>query len=413
MRIGLLGCGGDSWMGGAYYLVNLVRALSALPEEERPEVVLVLPPGVDKRHFDEIADQVAFIEAGSLGSSWLSRAQAWGPGFRRLLMRSVFRLEAVRSLRRHAELEFFVQLAPLLSKASVDMLFPCLDALPDEYPIPWVPWAWDFQHKYYPAFFTVGQLRERDEVFNRMRCSGRRVVVSSQNALEDFDRFFPGCRENLRVLHFCSVPREDWFSGDPCGVRRKYGLPQEFFLVSNQFWEHKNHAVVLDAVRMLRERGRSIVIACTGQTKNTHQPDYMPRLEALRRKHHLEEYIRVLGLIPRLDQVQLMRCCQAVVQPSLFEGWSTVVEDARALGRPLLVSNLPVHREQAHPRAVYFDPRSAEELAEHLVQAMEWSPGPASDEVAHLTAHGARMIGYARSFIRLATEQMQCHRPQR
>ena len=404
MKIGLLGCGGDSWMGGTYYLINLVRAMDRLPAEERPEVTLVLLPGLERKHFEEIADRVTFIETTSSEGGTLARAQGLSPGIRRLVIRSVYRFKSVRNYKRRSELRVFQQLASRLKEASLDLLFPCLDTLTDDYPIPWLPWAWDFQHKYYPTFFTSGQLRERDEVFERMGRSGRPVVVSSQNALEDFDRFFPGYRENLRVLHFCSVPRDEWFQGEPDQVRREYNLPERFFLLSNQFWEHKNHQAVWDAVRILKEQGKPVTVVCTGQTKNAHQPDYMPRLESLRREHNLEEHIRILGLVPRYKQIQLMRLCQAVVQPSLFEGWSTVVEDARALGRPLIVSDLPVHREQAHPKAVYFDAGSPDELAKHLEQTMESSPAFLSGEATHLEKHRERVAEYARTFIRLAGE---------
>ncbi len=40
----------------------------------------------------------------------------------------------------------------------------------------------------------------------------------------------------------------------------------------------------------------------------------------------------------------------AVINPSRFEGWSSSVEEAKALGKPLIVSDIPVHREQVAGR---------------------------------------------------------------
>jgi glycosyltransferase involved in cell wall biosynthesis len=45
------------------------------------------------------------------------------------------------------------------------------------------------------------------------------------------------------------------------------------------------------------------------------------------------------------------------------------VEEAKALGTPLLLSSLDVHREQAGDRATFFDPRSPRELADALLAA--------------------------------------------
>jgi glycosyltransferase involved in cell wall biosynthesis len=61
-----------------------------------------------------------------------------------------------------------------------------------------------------------------------------------------------------------------------------------------------------------------------------------------------------------------MRASSALLNPSLFEGWSTTVEEARALGVPLILSDLSVHREQAGNDACFFDRSSAASLAEAL-----------------------------------------------
>ena len=61
-----------------------------------------------------------------------------------------------------------------------------------------------------------------------------------------------------------------------------------------------------------------------------------------------------------------MRRSIAVVQPSLFEGWSTLVEDARLLGKPMILSNLPVHLEQNPPYSAFFEVNSPEDLAKLL-----------------------------------------------
>ena len=63
--------------------------------------------------------------------------------------------------------------------------------------------------------------------------------------------------------------------------------------------------------------------------------------------------------ISREDQLGLMRDSLAVVQPSLFEGWGTVVEDAKTLGVQVLCSDIEIHHEEnelivgTHGRGIY------------------------------------------------------------
>ena len=87
--------------------------------------------------------------------------------------------------------------------------------------------------------------------------------------------------------------------------------------------------------------------------------------------------LSVSGLLPRSHQIQIVRRAVALVQPSLFEGWSAVVEDARTFGKRIYLSDLAVHREQDPPDAVFFDAHAPEQLADLI--AGDWSqlrPGP-------------------------------------
>jgi glycosyltransferase involved in cell wall biosynthesis len=114
----------------------------------------------------------------------------------------------------------------------------------------------------------------------------------------------------------------------------------------------------------------------------------------------LSANIRFLGFIDRAEQLALMQAAQAIVQPSLFEGWSTVVEDAKALGKFLILSDLPVHREQlAAPysaaHAAFFDPHNPQTLADCIEQAWQNPPNPpAIDYQAQIQAFGQTLMDF-------------------
>ena len=64
----------------------------------------------------------------------------------------------------------------------------------------------------------------------------------------------------------------------------------------------------------------------------------------------------------------------AVVQPSLFEGWSTIIEDCKALNHFVIASDLAVNQEQTKENCIFFDRYSAEALAQHLADFIEHEP---------------------------------------
>ena len=61
-------------------------------------------------------------------------------------------------------------------------------------------------------------------------------------------------------------------------------------------------------------------------------------------------------MIPYEDVLFMMRNCVAVINPSRFEGWSSTVEEAKSIGKRVLLSDIPVHREQNPNHALYFGP---------------------------------------------------------
>jgi glycosyltransferase involved in cell wall biosynthesis len=72
------------------------------------------------------------------------------------------------------------------------------------------------------------------------------------------------------------------------------------------------------------------------------------------------------GFISREDQLILMKNAMAIIQPSLFEGWSTVIEDCKALGQFVIASDLDVNKEQLTTNCLFFQRNDASELSAHM-----------------------------------------------
>jgi len=108
--------------------------------------------------------------------------------------------------------------------------------------------------------------------------------------------------------------------------------------------------------------GVSVTVVFTGN-EQVGDGSYALGLKKYVAENHLQNNCLFLGFIDRKEQLLLMKESIAVIQPSLFEGWSTVVEDAKCLGKFLLLSELRVHKEQVQKNAAFFDPLNVEQLA--------------------------------------------------
>lgn len=380
LRIALVMQGGRSWIGGAAYIECLASALSRLESGTRSRL--------DLRLYYKEAHPSDSLSRECLNS--FDGVHAW-PLWKRAARKAVEKLSRGRS-----------RAFDLLAERGIDFAYPhfskgaasCRSAA-------WIP---DFQHRHLPEFFSKREIAFRGALYGRIAERAETVVLSSAAAGADFRRFYPNAAGKARILSPYVAPQRAWLESDAQAVQRKYGLPDRFFVISNQFWAHKNHAVVFDALAELAARGVRPAVACTGLLEDARRPGYAREILGRLRARGLEAQVRLLGLVPRANQVQLLRRALAVIQPSLFEGWSGTVEDARTLGKNILLSDIPVHREQDPPRARYFNPRDAGALA-HLIERawLELAPGPvAADETEAAALALERSLDFARAFLTIA-----------
>jgi glycosyltransferase involved in cell wall biosynthesis len=372
------------------YTKNIAKALYELSAERRADFELVpisAGPVPDNLYADMPPEFFAsLLQPGSLPQGPVTRGR-WKARLNRLLR---------------------PKQAPwleVIERSEADFLYPSLPSRWRRTPrtATWIP---DFQHRYYPDFFTEKEVRERDSVHGLVARHAPIVVFSSQSVKEDWGRFYPRAIDKARVLRFRTVPAPHWWSGDPVATQQRYHLPDRFFIVCNQFWQHKNHRVVFEAIRLLQKRGLLIQVACTGPLEDYRQAGYAAQVRQWLHEFGIAERVHLLGLLPRTDQIQLIRRSLAMIQPSLFEGWSTLVEDGRCLGKRMLISDIAVHQEQDPPGAVYFSPANAGELAERLAEWWErLSPGPDNAvERAARQRQAGEIREFAERFLTLARQ---------
>lgn len=234
--------------------------------------------------------------------------------------------------------------------------------------IKWIP---DFQHNVYPQNFSYEERQDRTKNFQLISKGKAALVLSSKSAKKDFEKYYPPKRD-VYVIPFVSYVEPEIRELTPQIeqiVLEKYGVTkQQYVCVCNQFWKHKNHIVVLKSILLMTEKiaSSNIKFVFTGMLEDYRDSEYYNKISKYMQCEKIRPYIKVIGFVDRLEQLALMKNARLVIQPSLFEGWGTVVEDAKVLDKRILLSDIPVHREQANEKCVLFNPLCSEELANKL-----------------------------------------------
>lgn len=352
-------CRGDAeWMGGVYYIRNMVFSLLQNDEARRNLDIYVL---AKSSVMDAFQDMKNDKKIHLVASDQLSLIQKVKKKLKKIWYVNIQKKEVDRDL-----------LLGVVERYKIDYIYP-LQFRDDIYVDEGIVWLGDFQHIHYPEFFQKSELEERDKLFEYFVRNYKKLVVSSNSDKQDYLKLYPKYREKIYVIPFVSaIDSRIIFEDKIKAMQEKYKISGQYFLVSNQFWKHKNHKIVLEALNYVREQqGIDMLVVCTGYFGDRRDPAYTEELKEYIANNHLKNNFKVLGLIDREDQLQLMKGSLAVIQPSLYEGWGTVVEDAKTLKKRIIMSDIDVHLEQKNVDCILYDRNDSKQLAEIMMQFWE------------------------------------------
>jgi glycosyltransferase involved in cell wall biosynthesis len=191
----------------------------------------------------------------------------------------------------------------------------------------------------------------------------------------------------LPLLPSITLPREVNADGQK-RVRKKYSLPDRYFFYPAQFWPHKNHLRIVQAMAQLRERhDLRVNILFSGYHSGEIREATFAEVTETASKLQVKDQIKYLGYVPDEDLAALYVGARALIMPTFFGATNIPPLEAWALGCPVLTSDIRGIRQQAGEASVLVDPRSVEAIAEGMRKL--WT----DDELCRtLVAKGTRRL---------------------
>jgi len=238
---------------------------------------------------------------------------------------------------------------------------------------PWVGYLPDCQHRHYPNFFSAKEIADRNRSFVHMLHTASCILVNANAVAKDLWSFFPDETANIVSLPFSPLMRSESAVSvieETPFVRQKYATGDKYFIISNQFWIHKDHATAFKAFAMiLKDQSlRDYKLVCTGVMEDYRFPGYFSELLVLLDSLGIRDKVIFTGYIDKFEQLALLNGAEIMVQPTLCEGGpgGGVAYDAVALGVPSILSNIDVNLEINDPTVAFFDAGDKYALADSI-----------------------------------------------
>lgn len=351
MRIGVLTENFTGLSGASDLLKHLIFSIASVANEHQIEI-FILVKATEYRQYKGI-------------KRWLSK------------LKEIRTLKNVFKEFKCAKIVAYTQDTPVqvIEKYKLKAVFPYMRL--ENLGVTTIAYLYDCQHRYLPEFFNERERTARDDYFQQMVNQHKKIIVNAQTVKDDLINFYQAEQAHIFVLPY--TPKIDLhFYNDFSKRIKKYNLPKRYFMMSNQFWVHKDHPTAFRAFAEYLKSDPEMEFIFTGSMNDYRRPEYITELQQIIKELKIEKNIRFLGLIPKEEQLQIMKGATAVVQTTLFEGGpgGGSVWDAVSLGIPVILSDIKTNKAVEYKRVHFFHAKNAQDLCKKMQEVVKQNYKP-------------------------------------
>jgi glycosyltransferase involved in cell wall biosynthesis len=229
--------------------------------------------------------------------------------------------------------------------------------------IPYITVIWDLQHRlqpYFPEVSANGNWSWRERHFADLCRRASVIITGTKAGKAEIEYFYQVPGNRIKILPH-PTPRFalDAASGDGAEILNKYKIPEGYLFYPAQFWSHKNHAGLLLAAQLLRDKyNLTFPLVFVGSDKGNYK-----YVRELVNTLDLAAQVYFLGFVPQEDLVSLYRKAFALTYVTFFGPENLPPLEAFALGCPVIASNVEGAEEQLGDAALLIDPKDPRQIA--------------------------------------------------
>lgn len=193
----------------------------------------------------------------------------------------------------------------------------------------------------------------------------KKIITVSEFSKEEIIKEFHVLSEKVAVTYEAADPLPQGAPSEE--FQQKIAGWRPYALYVGNAYPHKNLEELLvawkEALPRLKEPAKLVLVG---------KPDYFyDRLQARANELHLQDSVMFAGGVSDLELAALYRNAKLFVTPSLEEGFGLPPLEAMQEGVPVASSNVSALPEILGDAALYMNPRSASDMADAIVRALE------------------------------------------
>lgn len=253
--------------------------------------------------------------------------------------------------------------AEIVENLNIDFIWSLVPFFPRS-KIPFAVTVWDIAHKvtpYFPEVSVTGWLwEEREDLYLKCLPKATYVITGTERGKWELITAYGLFPDNIKVLPYPVTRSELDKTGHEADWNYSFSKGAYLFYPA-QFWPHKNHIVLIKALKILKESGYNFDLVLAGSDKGN-----KAYIESCASNLGIRERVHFLGFVDDSEIIKLYVNAYATTYSSLLGPNNLPPLEAIALSCPVICADTPGMKEQLKDSALFFNPTDEVDLSEKI-----------------------------------------------
>lgn len=191
--------------------------------------------------------------------------------------------------------------------------------------------------------------------------SSDHIITVSESMRKEINQLTPNANisviyNGIDVNQFLDISEDEIYA-----FQAEFKLPSQFILSIGHFEKRKNYFNLIDAIKILKDRGFDCPLLIVGNDNGEKQKIFNKV-----QKEGLDKQVFLFSGLSDLQVRYLYKLSNAFIFPSLYEGFGIPILESMAAETPIIMSDLEVFHEIMNGKGVYFNQNRSISIAETI-----------------------------------------------
>ncbi len=236
---------------------------------------------------------------------------------------------------------------------------------------------WDSGHLQFPQFpesrKNYYSFESREYLYNLLLKKSSYVITDSFENKNNLLKQYSVDEKKISLIY--STPATDLLNIDEEKALTKKDILDKFNIKNTeyifypaQFWPHKNHIYILEALSILKKRyGKNISVIFTGKNKFNN----LNYIKQVTKELNLQDSVTFKNFVESNDLFYLYKYALAITVPTYLGPTNHLPLEGFYIGTPVLYSDIWSETEQVKGAVLSFDLKDANSLSQRIIDLLD------------------------------------------